>query len=680
NLTEIANALITLIDKGNSSGDVQEKIPDYDSLVKTTEDIESLPKDRFPSFKTELTATDLIEIVPGPDFPTGAEIYDQSETLNAFSTGKGRIVMRAVANIEEVSGGKYQIVVSEIPYQVNKARLVSKIAELVKNKTVEGISDIRDESSNKEGIRIVVYIKREGKPKSILNRLYKYTEMQKAFNVNMLALVDNEPQVITLKEALELFLTHRQEVVIRRTEFNLGRSREREHILEGLMIALDNLDEVIQTIRNSKDSDVAKTNLMTKFKLSEIQAQAILDMQLRRLAALERQKIEDEYKQIKITIAELLAILTQPEKVLAIIKEETQEVQEKFGDERRTKVHKNKVGELSDEDLIPKEDVIVTVSEQGYIKRIKQNSYQVQKRGGVGKKFMTTKEDDSVSHVFSTNTHDDILFFTNKGRVFTLKVYDIPEYGRAAKGQPIINLINIEQDELITSILTQGKSGIMLDEDVLQEGEEKTEHSGKGYKYLFMATEKGIVKKTSIEEFNNIKSNGLIAIKLNSDDKLAWVKPTTGENEVMLITYMGRSIKFNEDDVRATGRATMGVRGIKFRNEDDLVISMDVIRNTENVLLTVSENGYGKTTELAQFPTQKRGGQGVFAAQISKKTGNLSSARIIDHPEKELLIMSDVGQAVKIPTNDLPSRNRQTAGVRLIRLKNKGKVAAIAII
>jgi len=679
NLTELTNAILELLKQGNKHENTNYIIPKYTDVITTRKDLETLEQNRFPKFKTELKPEDLIKIVTGPDFPTGAEIYDQSGTLDAYSTGRGRIIMRAIATIEDDKGGKYKIVVTEIPYQVNKARLVAKIATLVKNKTIEGIYDIRDESS-KGDIRIVVYIKRDGKPKSILNRLYKYTEMQKAYNANMLALVNNEPQVITLPRALELFIEHRQEVIIRRTEFDLAKSKEREHILEGLMIALDNLDEVINTIRKSKDSSIAKDNLMTKFKLSEIQAQAILDMQLRRLAALERQRIEDEYNEIKLTIKDLLLTLVTPQRVLDIIKTETTEIQEKFGDERRTKVFKNKIGEMSEEDLIPLEEVVVAVSRQGYKKRVKLSSYSLQKRGGVGKKFMPTKEDDSVEHVFSTNTHDNVLFFTSKGRVFSLKVHEIPEYGRTAKGKPIINLIDLEQDESITSILTQNKSGHLLDEDTLQEGEQKTEHQGTAYKYLFMATEQGTIKKTNLSDFTNIKSNGLIAIKLVPGDKLSWVRPTTGDNEIILITEQGRSIRFHETDVRATGRSTIGVRGIKFKNADDKVIAMDVVRHTELYVLTLSKLGYGKITKIDQFPMQNRGGQGVYAAQVNKKTGILIMGRIMDHPQKEFLIMSEDGQGVKIPVASLPERNRQTIGVRMIKLRTGDKVAAATII
>jgi len=680
NLGETTDALVEMIQRGNIwEPNGEEKVnKGYYNKIKTTESLKDLPQNRFPLFESDITIDELMEFVPGPDFPTGGSIYNAAEIANAYATGRGRVLMRAKAGIFEARGGRYNIIISEIPYQVNKARLVTKIADLVKNKKIDGISDIRDES-NKDGIRVVIEIKRDGKPKTILNKLYKYTEMQKAFNANMVALVNDEPRVLNLKRILELFIKHRQEIVIKRTEFELAKAREREHILEGLMIALANLDDVIETIKKSKDAEVAKTNLIKKFKLSEIQAQAILDMQLRRLAALERQKIEDEYKEIKKRIDELIIILKTPEKVLEIISEELNEVKNKYNDERRTKVYKGGVDEFSEEDLVAAEEVLVTVSEQGYIKRMKQGTYKIQKRGGKGKVGMKTKETDSVSNVFSCNTHDDILFFTSRGRAFQIKVFDIPEFGRTAKGQAIVNLIDIDQSELITSILTRSKEGI-LDEDIIQEGQEKQEKKGKKYDYLFMATKNGLVKKTLISEFENIRSNGLIAVKLANNDELRWVKPTTGKNEVILVTRYGRSIHFSEKDVRDTGRATQGVRGIRFKNKDDEIISMDVVRQDEDFMLTLSENGYGKITKIKEYPLQGRGGQGVFTARLSKKTGNLSGARILDHPDAELLIMSKHGHAVKIPMKELPRRSRQTAGVKLIDLAKEDKAAAIAII
>jgi DNA gyrase subunit A len=679
NLGEVSLAIIDMIKRGNKWEPNGNQInpSTYIDKIKTIKDLANLPLTRFPRFESDIRIDEIMEFIPGPDFPTGGSIYDRKEIENAYATGRGRILMRAKASIEELKGGKFSIIISEIPYQVNKARLVGKIADLVKNKKIEGISDIRDES-NKDGMRVVVEIKRDGKPKTILNKLYKFTEMQKAFNANMLALVNDEPRILNIKRILELFIEYQQKLVIRMSEYDLAKSREMEHILEGLMIALEHLDEVIETIKKSKDAEVAKTNLMKKFKLSEIQAQAILDMQLRRLAALERQKIEEEYKQIKIKIEELIAILKTPERILDIIKQQILDIKKKYSDDRRTKVYKGKVDEFSEEDLVASEEVIVTISEQGYIKRIKENIYKIQKRGGKGKIGMTTKETDAVANIFSCNTHDDILFFTSKGRVFQIKVFDIQESGRTAKGQAIVNLINIDQDELVTSILTRSKKGI-LEKDVIQEKQEKQEKEGSIYKYLFMSTKKGLVKKTLISEFDYIRASGLIAIKLTADDELKWVKPTTGNNELVLVSKMGRSIHFHEKNVRDTGRATMGVRGIRFKNKEDEIICMDVIRREEDFILTISENGFGKMTLIKEYPLQGRGGQGVYTARVSNKTGNLAAARIMDHPESELLIMSIHGQIVKIPNKELPRRSRQTAGVRLMKLNKTDKIAAIAI-
>lgn len=675
NAGELIDALLQIISKGNKADNSKIDFS-YLEKIRTEEDLKSLADGRFQIFNTDVELEELLQFVKGPDFPTGAEIYDINEIKQVYATGRGRVLMRAIASIEENKGGKFQIIIHELPFQVNKARLVSRIADLVRDKKIIGISDIRDEST--KTIRVVIDIKRDAKPKTVLNKLFKYTEMQSTFNANMVALVNGEPKLLNLKRILELFIQHRQEVVTRRSEYDLAKSREREHILEGLMIALDNLDEVISTIRNSKDAEVAKSNLMQKFKLSEIQAQAILDMQLRKLAALERKKIEDEYNQIKLTIKDLLELLSKPEKLLSLIQTELEQIKTKVADQRRTKVHKGKVGEFSEEDLIAKEEVIITVSEQGYIKRMKENIYKLQKRGGVGKKGMSTKDDDAVAHIFSCNTHDDILFFTNKGKVFIQKVYDIPEFGRTAKGQAVINLINIEQGELVTSILTQSSEGHIYDEDVLQEGEEKVEK--KPYKYLFMATKQGIVKKTDLEDFKNIRANGLISIRLNDKDELSWVKPTNGDNEIILITRHGKSIRFHEDDVRPTGRATMGVKGITMKKENDVVMVMDVVRKNEDMMLSISEGGYGKVTRMSEFPLQKRGGQGVYAAKLTAKTGVIATARVIDHPDAELLIISEAGQTVRIPTSSLPERNRQTQGVRLMKVKNTDTVTAIAII
>jgi DNA gyrase subunit A len=679
NLNEIIDATVSVIEGGNTWDETSLKSMNinYSDAIKKVSDIDELPAHRFYKFESDLDTESILKHVNGPDFPTGAEIYNQTEFKKMYETGRGAVLMRAVSEIEEGKNGRFRILVTELPYQVNKATLLAKIAQLYKDKKIDGISDLRDES-NREGIRIVVELKKDAKPKTVQNQLYKYTELQKTFNANILALVDGEPRLLTLKQILELFISHRQEVVIRRNEFELAKLREREHILEGLMIALDNIDEIINTIRASKDSETAKVALMEKFKLSEIQAQAILDMQLRKLAALERQKIEEEYKQVKKDIESTLFILNTPTKVLEIIKEELVEVKAKYGDERKTKVFKGGVGEINEEDLIVKEETFVTISEQGYIKRVKPESYRSQKRGGVGKRVMTTKDDDVVRHVFNCSTHDQIMFFSNKGKVYSLKVYDIPEYSPIAKGIPLVNLINLLPNELVTSVLTRDAKGIVLDEDIKQEGQEN-KVSSEQYAYLFMATKYGVVKKTKLDEFENIRSNGLIAINLDDNDELIWVKPTKGTNEIILASRNAKSIKFNEKDVRETGRSSRGVRGIKLKPGDE-VISMDVIRRVEDFMLTISEKGYGKLTGLDQFTLQNRGGSGIFAARVNKKTGNLVVARILENTGKELLILSCNGQAVRIPTNGLPQQSRQTAGVRLMKVREDDNVAAAAIV
>ncbi|MCA9381608.1 DNA gyrase subunit A [Candidatus Dojkabacteria bacterium] len=679
NLSEVIDAIQEVLSTENIwEPDESFKEVNYEEDLKTVNDLDILPKTRFRKFASSVELKDLLKHVKGPDFPTRGEIYDSKEIQKIYETGKGRALMRAVSEIEEMKGGKYRIIVTELPYQVNKSALIAKIANLYKDKKIEGITDLRDES-NREGIRIVIELKRDVIPKTVENQLYKYTEMQKAFNANMLALVDGEPQLLPLKKILELYISHRQEIVTRRNEHELAKLREREHILEGLMIALDNIDEIIKIIRESADADVAKTELMKRFKLSEIQSQAILDMQLRKLAALERLKIEQEYKEVKERIKELLSILTTPQKVIDIITEELKDLKDKLGDKRLTKVFKGKVGEINEEDLIAEEQTLITISKQGYIKRTKIDNYQQQKRGGVGKKAQTTKDDDSVRHVFKCSTHDQILFFSNKGKVYSLKVYEIPEYSRTAKGLPLVNLIQMQNDELVTSVLTRSQSGAILDEDVSQEGEEKTEHQGKDYKYLLMATQGGVVKKTALDEFDNIRSNGLIAITLDDGDELVWVRPTTGEDDAILITKLGKSIHFTEDDVRPTGRSSKGVRGIRLK-EGDTMISMDVIRNKEDFVLTVSASGYGKMTKISEFTKQNRGGTGIFAMRVTKKTGTVTAARLLDHPDKELLIMSAHGQAVRIPTKDLPVQGRQTSGVRLMKLRAEDSVAALAVV
>jgi DNA gyrase subunit A len=680
NLSEIIDAIVLLIDNENIWKEDSEgfSITDYKEAIKTVLDIQGLPKNRFRRFKSDVALKELLKHVKGPDFPSECELYDKEEIDRIYETGRGRILMRGISEIEEVKGGKYRIIITKIPYQVNKANLIAKIAQLYKDKKIDGISDLRDES-NREGIRIVIELKRDVRAKTIENQLYKYTELQKNFSANILALVDGEPQLLNLKQILEYYIIHRQEIQTRKYEFELAKQREREHILEGLLIALDNIDEIIQIIRSAKDAETAKDKLMTRFKLSEIQTLAILDMQLRKLAALESQKIEEEHAQVVARIIEILEILSKPEKLLGVIREELVKLKDQLGDKRKCKIHKGKPGEISEEDLIENTQTLVTISKQGYIKRTPIDTYEAQRRGGVGKKAITTKDDDSVRHLLKCETHDQILFFTNKGKVYSLKVYDIPEYARQAKGLPLVNLIQIANDELVTSVLTRSTKGLIVDEDTEQENEVETEKGGRDYKYLVMATKLGTVKKTELSGFENIRSNGLIAITLDEGDELIWVRPTTGTDEVIIVTKDAKSIHFKEDDVRPTGRSSRGVRGIRLA-KDNIVITMDIVRKKEQFVLTVSQNGYGKLTEISEFTLQNRGGTGIFAAKVNAKTGKLVSARLLDHPKLELLLISEHGQAVRIPTNNLPVQARQTAGVRLMKVKGDDKVAAIAVV
>lgn len=678
NANEVLKAVEASLKNGKAIVSDEPENVGYAKKIKRISDIKSLKRSRFPSFESNLTIEELFSFIPGPDFPTGGVIYDSKELMNMYATGRGRVLMRGVAKIEESKNGKMEIIITQLPYQVNKARLVGRIAELARDKKLEGISDIRDES-NKLGIRVVIELKRDAKPKVVLNNLFKYTELQKSFNTNLLCLVDNEPKVLSLKSVIDLFIKHRQEVVIRKSEYDLAKAQERIHILEGLMIALENLDEVIKIIRGSKNSEEAKTTLQNKFKLSEIQAVAILDMQLRRLAALERLQVEQEYNELKKVIDGLIDLLSDQSKIILVILKNIEELITKFNDPRRTKIIKSALTEINEEDLVAKEEVVVTLSEKGYIKRMKKDSYTVQARGGKGKLGMEVREDDLIAHVLSCSTHDKIMFFSNKGRVFETKVYDIPEFGRTAKGQALVNLINLDQGEKVTSVLTHSE-GKFIDSDITEEGEIDLVNSGEEFSYLFMSTRNGLIKKTAISEYASIRQNGLIAIKLDSDDELVSVKPTTGEDTILIVTKEAKSIHFSEKDVRDTGRATMGVIGMHFKNKSDQVIAMDVVRKKENMLLTITEKGFGKVTNLKEFTLQGRGGSGIFAHQISAKTGNVVSARIMDHPDLDLLIMSSLGQSIRIPVKDLPERSRQTTGVHLMKLSNDDSVSAIAFV
>ncbi|MBU1031581.1 DNA gyrase subunit A [Patescibacteria group bacterium] len=608
----------------------------------------------------DATIENLLEFIKGPDFPTGASIYDQTEILAAYATGKGRIVMRAKAEIDETPAGKMQIIVSELPYQVNKATLITRIAELVKDKKLDGISDLRDESDRKQMVRIVFDLKRDAKPQSILNSLYKYTAMQSVFNVNLVGLSDGVPHLLTLKRILEEFIHHRQEIVRKRSEFELAEAKAREHILEGLKIAVDAIDAVIETIKKSKDADEAKTNLMSKFKLTEIQSLAILDMQLRRLAALERQKIEDELKMIQETIIYLGDLLAHPEKILKIIKDELIKIKERYGDDRKTRVYKQKVGQFSEEDLVPNEVTIATITEGGYIKRQSPHSFRTQQRGGKGVMGIATKELDAVSHIFYTQTHDSILFFTDRGRVFQVKVWEIPETQRAAKGQAIVNLINVEQGEKVTAVLT-------------------TRQKGESSKYFFMCTKKGTVKKTALEEYTNIRKNGLVAIKLDPADELGWVSTTSGKDDLIIVSRSGKSIRFSETQVKPTHRDTSGVRGIRLTDKDE-VVSLNIIKSNEDKLLVIMENGLGKQTQFSGWSKQGRGGQGVKAAQVTERTGPIVTAQAIDKIMDILVLTSTKGQLIKMALKEVPTLQRQTQGVILMRVRPGEKVVAATVV
>ncbi len=615
----------------------------------------------------EATIEDLAQFVKGPDFPTAGAIYDAKAILEVYLTGRGRIVVRGKAEIEEGKTGKTQIVITELPYQVNKSELVARIADLYHEKKLEGISDLRDES-DREGIRVVIELKRDAKPKSLLNNIYKQTALQTTFPANFVALVEGTPQTLNLKQILSEYIKHRQLIITRRTEYELKIAKARAHILEGLVIALDHLDAVIKTIRESADSDVAKKNLMERFKLSELQSTAILDMQLRRLAALERKKIEDEYKAIMELIAGLEDLLAHPAKILVVIKKELSEIKAKYGDERRTKVYKSAIGEFSEEDLIPSEDTVITITSTGYIKRQSPSAFRAQHRGGKGVTGMTTKEEDEIAHILSANTHDDLMFFTNKGRVFKVKVYDLPEASRQAKGQAVVNLINIEQGEKLKAVLSICKN--------------------EGYKLMFMSNTQGTVKKTKLGEFDSIRNSGKIAIKLEKNDSLKWVRCTTGTDNILLVSHSGKSLRFKEEDVRATARDTVGVRGIELKS-DDYVVGMEVFPSSKEAptdkrrksfedVLIVMERGLGKRTSVKEWPLQKRGGMGVKAAEVTDKTGKIVSCIALDENVDQIILTSKSAQVIKLPIKNIPQLGRATQGVILMRFGNKSdSVAAV---
>ena len=600
----------------------------------------------------ETTVLELMTAIKGPDFPTGATIMGKAGIRAAYETGKGRVIVRAKAEIEE-ENNRHRIIVTEIPYQVNKAKLIENIADLVKDKKIVGISDLRDES-DRDGMRIVIELKKDANPNVVLNLLYKHTKMQDTFGVIMLALVNNQPQVLNLKEVLNHYITFQKEVVTRRTVFELNKAEARAHILEGLKIALDNIDEVISIIRSSKSTEIARNTLMERFSLSEKQSQAILEMRLRRLTGLERDKIEEEYAEIMKQIEYLKSILESEEKLLSVIKEELIEIKRRYGDDRKTSIEKV-VNEIDIEDLIQEEDVVVTLTHSGYIKRISADTYSAQKRGGRGIQAMSTKEDDFVEHVSITSTHSDVLFFTNRGRVYKLRAYEIPDAGRTAKGTNIINLIAIEQDERIETVLTIA--------DDVTEG------------FLFMGTKQGLVKKTHLSEFKNLRKNGLIAINLREGDELLKVKVTRGDADIIIVTQDGNAIRFNETDVRPMGRTASGVRSINLR-KNDIAVCMDIAVEGED-LLVVSENGFGKRTPITEYKVQRRGGTGLITYKLSEKTGKVVGATVCK-VEDELMLINTSGVAIRINVSGISVTSRSAMGVTLMRTSEEEKIVAIA--
>ncbi|WP_413377081.1 DNA gyrase subunit A [Alkalihalobacillus sp. 1P02AB] len=600
----------------------------------------------------EMDIAELMEFIPGPDFPTGAEILGRSGIRKAYQTGRGSITLRAKSDIEE-HNGKPRIIVSEIPYQVNKAKLIEKIAELVRDKKIEGITDLRDES-DRDGLRVVIELRRDVNANVLLNNLYKQTSLQTSFGINLLALVDGRPKVLNLKECLEEYLKHQVEVIRRRTSFELRKAEARAHILEGLRIALDHIDEIISLIRASQTTDLARNGLMENFQLSYEQAQAILDMRLQRLTGLERDKIESEYQELLARIAELKAILADGEKVLEIIREELLEIKAKYNDERRTIISMNE-DQFEDEDLIPRQNIVITLTHNGYIKRLPISTYRSQKRGGKGIQGMGTNDNDFVSHLFTTNTHHTILFFSNKGKVYRLKGYEIPELGRTAKGIPIINLLQIDSDEYISTV-------IPIEEF-------------KDDEFLFFLTKHGIAKRTQLSSFANIRKGGLFAINLRGEDELHGVRLTNGEREIIIGTKNGMAIRFHEEDVRLMGRTAGGVKGISLK-DDDYVVGMDIIEEGHQVLI-VTEKGYGKRTPIEEYRIQNRGGKGIKTSNITDKNGSLVALKIVSD-DHDIMIITVSGVIIRTQVEGISITGRNTQGVKVIRIDEGEEVATVA--
>ncbi len=603
-----------------------------------------------------VTDDELMTIIKGPDFPTGGMILGKEGIRETYKTGKGKIIVRAEAEIEEMANNKQRIIVTSLPYQVNKARLIENISKLVREKRIEGISELRDESDRNDRVRIVIELKRDARAQVVLNQLYKNTQMQDTFGAILLALVDGEPKILTLRQCLDYYIDHRKNVIVRRTKFELDKALARAHILEGLRIAIDNIDEVIQIIRTSYDD--AKERLIERFGLSDIQAQAILDMRLKTLSGLQREKIEEEYKQLMELIAHLREILANEKLVFDIIKEELIEVKTKFGDERLTKI-KPAEGDIEEEDLIKEEQTIVALTHFGYIKRMPADTYKSQKRGGKGITGISTRAEDFVTQIFTASTHDTILFFSNKGKLYRLRGYEIPEAGRTAKGTAIVNLLSLDNGEKITAVIPISN---------FAEG-----------KYLLMATQKGFIKKTPLTEYNSVRKTGLQAITLKEDDELIAVRLTDGEDNVVLVTEEGMSITFSEQDVRPMGRTAQGVIGIKL-GENDKVIGMEsIISGANATLLAITENGFGKRTDLDEYRVQNRGGRGVITYKVTQKTGKLVGIRVTDD-SNDVMMITDTGTIIRISVRDVSVLGRSTQGVTLMRTNDGGKVVSIELV
>lgn len=684
NLNEVCKAIIALIEQGGAErlADQTLELPKrtdtkaidekaiselnavIDTLLKTDEKILA------GEFESTITIDQIMTYIQGPDFPTGGIMYDYNQIVEGYRTGRGKVIVRAKASIEETKKGGFQIIVTELPYQVNKARLLMKIADLVRDKKIVGIRDLNDDSDRK-GMQITIDLKRDAKPKVVLNKLFKYTELQTSFAMNMVALTsEGTPQLMNIKQILMEYLAHRQLMVVRRSQYELSEARQRAHILEGLLIALANLDDVIETIRRSADTDTAREALIKKFKLSEVQATAILDMQLKRLAALERQKIEDEYKTVRDTMEGLITLLSTPKAILAVVKSETEQLVSEYGDPRRTKLIKGKVGEFSEEDLVPNEEAVITLTETGYIKRLNPSAFRAQSRGGKGSVGLKMRDEDMVKSLLTVQTHDTLLVFTNLGKVFKLKAFEIPESSRQAKGTAMVNLINLAPEEIVQAIL------------VIDEKEDKN-------KFVTLITHKGLIKKTAVKLFDNIRQNGIIAITLNDGDQLVGSKLTSGSDDIMIITHLGKSIRFTEKEVKSSNRDTKGVKGITL-GKSDYVVGFEALAPEDleegavehRQLLVVTERGLGKRTALDQYPIQKRSGMGVKVSDITKRTGPVAAAlKVITAEHKEIVITSKDGQTIKLPLakQSIPVLTRPTQGVILMRLKASDSVVAVAL-